>query len=204
MKKYIEQRLDDLELEINLIKVKSKLSTLPKMNRVDNYANASESISTNSGLSTDYMYNHLYSPGLNILSEPDLETAFAGPYDEHFNTTDSLDTFSFDLSSVVCDSLLAQDYISDQSQYDQEFTYPPYPSIIGSWDKNKEDVVDEYGFKLNWSDTLPVDINKPITTWGFVSKYDLLDKDFLNWLESPEIKSLYDKFKQQRNVRRPL
>jgi len=198
MKKYIEQRLEDLELEVNLIKVKHKLSTLPKMSKVDEYINTSESKANNSGLSTDYIYNHMYSPNLNILSEPDLETAFASPYDESFNKTDPLDTFSFNLSSIVCDSLLAQDCISDQNQYDPEFMCPPYPHIVGSWDKNQDDAVDEYGFKMNYDDTITNTPEKPFTTWGFTSEYDLMDKDFLAWLTSSEVKPLYDKFKQQR------
>jgi hypothetical protein len=198
MKKYIEQRLEDLELEVNLIKVKHKLSTLPKMSKVDEYINTSESKATNSGLSTDYIYNHMYSPNLNILSEPDLETAFASPYDEPFNKTDPIDTFNFNLSSVVCDSLLTRDCISDQNQYDQEFMCPLYPHIVGSWDKNQDDTVDEYGFKMNRDDTITNTTEEPITTWGFTSEYDLMDKDFLAWLTSSEVKPLYDKFKQQR------
>ena len=94
--KYLEQRVEELELEVKLIKAKDKLGEI-KIN--------------------DYAFN----PSVNLMSEPDLETAFASP----FNNSEIINN---PLANIVSDfNITPSDY---------EFTqgHAEYPKIIGSWD----------------------------------------------------------------------
>ena len=120
--KYLEQRVDELERELSLLKAKFKLNDTSKY--LNNYPKNIDPYKID-----DYMYN----PSVNLMSEPDLDTAFASPWDNQ------LDTFTFKLSSMVDDTLLNCAKIPDSE----------YPDIIGSWDDNrtnKEDIITTWGF----------------------------------------------------------
>jgi hypothetical protein len=117
--KYIEQRVEELEKEVKLLNAKNKLNdTSSYLNNYPPY---------NSPNSPDYMYN----PSMNLMSVPDLETAFASPWDSSEFEKNSLDTITVNLSSIANDNFINPDYVdsSDIPQY-----YPPYPDIIGSFD----------------------------------------------------------------------
>ena len=205
--KHIEQRIEELELEVKLLKAKNKLNNTSKP--------CKWRFEDSTGLITevnDYMFN----PSVNLMSEPDLETAFAGPWDSSEMLKNPLDTITVNLSSITDDNFPNPDYIdsSDLPEY-----YPPYPDITGSYDdfdwstakewasfnqtdkippypghfnttccsdnKNFNDVInenvtDDYGFKMNHEE--------PVTTWKFVSKFDKQDKNFLKYLNSTEKK----------------
>jgi hypothetical protein len=67
--KYLEQRVEELELEVKLLKAKNKLNdTSIYLNNYPPYNNPNKE---------DYMYN----PSINLMSEPDLETAISNPWD---------------------------------------------------------------------------------------------------------------------------
>jgi hypothetical protein len=146
MKKYLEQRVEELELEVKLLRAKFKLeetknkSTSSYLNNYPKY----DPLKTAYPPDTDYMYNS----HVNLMSEPDLETAF-----------------------------------------------PPYPHISGSWDE------------INPEDAISVNTDTAIPDWGFVSEFDKMDKDFLEWLKSDEAKNAYEVSKRittvgQKNVYR--
>ena len=119
MKKYLEERVNDLEKEIEKLKSKNDLHTI------------------------DYAHN----VSVNLLSEPDLETAFPSPFDKS-----ELHNFSLDTITVTVPTHLDTDMggVSPDQQNLSFEDYPQYPNIIGSWDENPDDVVDEYGFQYNY------------------------------------------------------
>jgi hypothetical protein len=92
MKKYLEQRVEELELEVKLLRAKFKLeetkskSTSSYLNNYPKY----DSLKTAYPSDTDYMYNS----HVNLMSEPDLETVFPpyphipGSWDEIINPED--------------------------------------------------------------------------------------------------------------------
>jgi hypothetical protein len=203
--KYLEQRIQELELEVKLLKAKNKLNdTSSYLNNYPPYNNPN---------SPDYMYNH--SDTTLLSAESDLETTFASPWDTSEKFACSIDTIKVGLSSTVDDTSSNSNYI-DSSDLPQ--CYPPYPEIIGSYDnfdwntmkdwasfnqtdeippypghyntnflkedKNfndviNENVIDDYGFKMN---------DDVITSWGFKSDFDKQDRDFLAYLNSTEKK----------------
>ena len=134
---YLEERIEKLEQEIQELKVKlfqKQWKETPK---------PWESVAS------DYLYN----PSLTILSEPDIETAFASPWDPSEIPKNPLDTITFDAESV------------------DDICCPPYPDIIGSWDDS-----------ISLSDVVK-DFEQNITSWGFVSEFDIADKDFITYLK---------------------
>ena len=117
--KYLEQRVEELEKEVKLLNAKNKLNdTSSYFNNYPPY---------NSPNSPDYMYNS----SMNLMSVPDLETAFSSPWDSSEFEKNSLDTITVNLSSIANDNFINSDYVDslDIPQY-----YPPYPDIIGSFD----------------------------------------------------------------------
>jgi len=112
--KYLEQRVEELELEVKLLKAKNKLEETK---------------------SKDYMYNH-------SKLDPDYPSII-GSWDD------------FDKGTM-----------QEWASFNQKSNIPSYPGDVMS-----ENVTDDYGYKMNYEE--------PITTWGFVSKYDKMDKDFL-------------------------
>jgi hypothetical protein len=164
--KYLEQRVEELEKEVNLLKAKNKLNdTSSYLNNYPPYNNPN---------SPDYMYND---PSLTLLSEPDFETSFASPWDSSDTEKQPLNTITLKTSSIVDDTIIS-DILNNIDAFE-------YPNIIGSWDDKpfndviNENVTDEYGFKMN---------DDVITSWGFESEFDKQDKDFLKYLNSTEKK----------------
>lgn len=123
---YLEQRVEELELEVKLLKAKNKLNDTSKY--LNNYPKNIDPYKID-----DYIYNS----SINLMEEPQLDTVFASPWDKQ------LDTFTFKLSSMVDDTLTNPDYIE----------YTDYPDIIGSWDDNrtnKEDIITAWGFESQY------------------------------------------------------
>lgn len=108
MKKFLEQRVEELELEVKLLRAKIKLSETKDTSKYLNNYTKHEPFK-------DYMYNS----SSTLISEPELETAFAS------------------LDAVV--------KLESITHLDSDF--PPYPDIWGSWDdknpKNPLDVISE-------------------------------------------------------------
>jgi len=139
MKKFLEERLEALELEVNLLKAKSKLEETK-----------SKSISS-------YLKN--------------------------------------------CEWELDPFYLSDvevklPSKLDSDF--PEYPNILGSWDDDKNPI-----------DIIAEENNEAIDSWGFLSEFSKMDKDFLEWIKSHEGRNAYEISKNitnnyTKNIYRPF
>jgi hypothetical protein len=189
--KYLEQRVEELEKEVTFLKAKFNLQETKTTGFINEHPIRVQNKDTSRYLNnyppspdwrnkeiSDYMFN----PSVNLMSDPNSETAFASPWDS--TGEESLTTL---LSSFADDILPNPDYVDS---FDIPAYYPEYPNTIGSWDDKSfndvinENVTDEYGFKMN---------DDVITSWGFVSEFDKLDKGFLEWLsnkEPQELKSL--------------
>lgn len=159
--KYLEQRVEELETEVALLKAKFKLQETKTTGFVNKQPIRPEKKDTSHYLNNyppapdwrnkeinDYMFN----PSVNLLSEPDLETAFASPWDSSEMHKNSLDTITVKQP--------------DRMDYD----YPDYPDHLGSWDEGSRDDV--------------------IPSWGFLSEFDKMDKDFLEWLNAKDPQEL--------------
>ena len=106
--KYLEQRVDELENEVNLLKAKNKLSdTSSYLNNYPPYNNPN---------SPDYMYNH---SNVTLLSESGLGTFTGHIWDSSELEKNPLDTITVNLSSIADDST---------------YYHPEYPNVLGSWD----------------------------------------------------------------------
>jgi hypothetical protein len=199
--KYLEQRVEELEKELALVRAKIKLEETKTTGFVNKQPMRVQKKDTSHYLRSNYppspdwrnkeINDYTFNSSVNLMSEPDLETAFASPWDSSEMKKNPLDTFTVNLSSIQVDNLLPNtDYVDS---FDTPYYFPDYPTIIGSWDDCdwdtskvlpypnddiKENVTDEYGFKMNHEEL--------ITTWGFVSKYDTMDKDFLKHMNSTE------------------
>ena len=164
MKKYLEQRVEELETEVKLLRAKIKLNETKDTSKyVNNYPKYDPF--------KDYMHN----ASVNLMSTPDLETAFASPFDKSnfeknplvsITTPTNLDTRMY--------------YISAESNYlpSVDSDFPPYPDIWGSYDPNPEDVIEA--------------TSNSIPDWGVTSKFDKMDKDFLDWANSHEATNAYE------------
>jgi hypothetical protein len=114
---------------------------------------------------------------MNLMSVPDLETAFSSPWDSSDTEKQPLNTVTVNLSSIADDAIIS-DILNNIDSFE-------YPNIIGSWDDKSfndvinENVTDEYGFKIN---------DDVITSWGFESEFDKQDKNFLEHLNLTEKK----------------
>jgi hypothetical protein len=183
MKKYLEQRVEALELEISLLKAKFKLEET-KSKSTSSYLNNYPKYDP----FKDYMHNS----SVNLMSDPDLETAFSSSYNAESIPKSPLVSLTVPPHSDS-DFNSYQLSASIEKLHNQDSDFPPYPDIIDSWDTNPEDVVDEYGFKLNCDP-------KQTIEWGFLSKHDKEDKNFLEWIKT-DGKKAYEKFKQNNKIR---
>jgi hypothetical protein len=185
--KYLEQRVEELERE--MLRLKAKIISLECKH--DHLYNS------NIEDTSKYLNNYPPYSGVNLMSEPDLETTFASPWDCSEAEKKSLDTITIKKSSAIDDST---------------YYHPEYPNVLGSWDPtpdyvdstdiptyyppaNPEDVLNENesGFKKGYNP-------EPIRPWK--SDYDKMDKDFLEWLniEKPfTVKSLFKDYKRSKN-----
>jgi len=109
--KYLEQRVEELEKEVNLLKAKNKLKDTSSY--LDNYH------PYNNPNSPDYMYNH---SNTTLLSESGLGTYIGHYWDSSELEKNPLDTITINLSSTLDDST---------------YYHPEYPNILGSWDENE-------------------------------------------------------------------
>ena len=177
--KSLEQRIEELETEVTLLKAKFKLQETKTTGFVNKQPIRLEKKDTSHYLNnyppaldwrnkeiSDYMYNS----SISLLSEPDLETAFASPWNSSEIHINPLNTDTVNLSSMFADNLLPNlDYVDS---FDNPSYYPEYPNIIGSWDDNEP---------------LEDDV---ITPWNFVSEFDKMDTDFLEWLSAKDAQEL--------------
>lgn len=188
--KNIEQRVEELEKELALVKAKFKLQETKTTGFVNKQPIRLEKKDTSFYLKSNYppspdwrnkeINDYMFNPSVNLMSEPDLETAFASPFDSSEISKNPLDTVTVNLSSIQVDNLILNPDYVDSS--DTPYYFPDYPNILGSWDdldwdtskvppylghEIKENVTDEYGFKMN---------------------YDTMDKDFLKHMNSIEKK----------------
>jgi len=173
MKKYLEQRVEQLELEINLLKAKFKLEET-KSKSTSSYLNNYPKYDP----FKDYMHNS----SENFMSPSPLETSIASPFDNSV-PDNFLDTFSFK-NPVHSDADIENG--SSKQHYVSYDEYPEYPNIWGSFDANPEDVITED--------------QTTFAPWGFVSEFDKMDKNFLDWIKI-EGKRLYEKslYKKTKN-----
>lgn len=111
--KFLEQRIEDLEQQVQELKVKlfqKEWKETPKP-----WEKAA----------SDYLYN----PSLTMLPEPELETAFASPWEVSEFEKNLLDTIT----------------VKQPDHSDSD--YPAYPNILGSWDEgSRNDVITPWGF----------------------------------------------------------
>jgi hypothetical protein len=133
--KYLEQRVEELELEIKLLKAKNKLNdTSSYLNNYPPYNDPNKE---------DYMYND---PNITLFSESKLESSNNHFWDYSELEKNPLDTITENLSSIEDDNFPNTDYVifSDLPEY-----YPPYPNILSSWDNCENDILQsEKGIKL--------------------------------------------------------
>lgn len=186
---YLEQRIEKLEQEIQELKVKLFQKEWKESPKPWEKA------------ASDYLYN----PSLTMLSEPDLETAFASPWDDSKVYCPQHPVIAqrvSKLTSVTENNIPNPDYYdsSDLPEY-----YPPYPNILGSWDDQEKNPLDTITVKQpddsdyeypgypnilgSWDEGSRDDV---ITSWGFASEFDKSDKEFLNYLSSDQEKNPLD------------
>jgi hypothetical protein len=133
--KYLEQRVEELELEIKILKAKNKLNDTSSY--LTNYQ------PYNDPNKEDYMYNH---SNMASLSEYELESFNGHYWDSSELEKNPLDTITVNLSSVADHNFPNQNYVdsSDLPEY-----YPLYPNILSSWDDCENDILQsEKGIKL--------------------------------------------------------
>jgi len=191
--KYIEQRLKNLEKELSLLKAKFKLEETKTTGFVNKHPIRLGNKDTSHYLNNYPPYNdtnkedYMYTDSVLYPLDPAPMTFWDGL--EKFDECEKnpLDTINANLSSLSENlNVPNSDYVdsSDLPEY-----YPPYPNFFSSWDEKSfndvvnENVLDDCGFKMNYE--------KPIATWGFASKFDKMDKEFLK--NSLELK-LEEKF----------
>lgn len=106
--KYLEQHIEDLEQQVQELKVKLFQKEWKESPKPWEKA------------ASDYLYN----PSLTMLSEPELETAFASPWE------------ALEFEKNLLDTITVKQ--PDHSDSD----YPAYPNILGSWDDQKKNPLD--------------------------------------------------------------
>jgi len=144
MKKNIEQRIKELEKQVNAINTKDDSKKFESLKTYTPDEHSWEDYCKSPLVQSYYLSNS----SINLISEPDIETAFPSPFDKS-----ELDNFPLDTITVTVPTQLDADMggISPDQQNLSFEDYPQYLNIIGSWDENPDDVVDEYGFKYNHS-----------------------------------------------------
>jgi len=196
--KYLEQRVEELEKELALVRAKIKLEETKttgfvneqpiRLQKKDRYHYLTNNYPPPPDWRNKEINDYMFNSSVNLMSEPDLETAFASPWDSSEMIKCPLNSITVSLSSTSVDNLLPNLNYVDFS--DPPYYHPEYPYILGSWDDEK-----------SFNDVINEDvIDKPIyTSWGFESKFDKMDKDFLkNSLENKiekEYGKIISKFK---------
>jgi len=131
--KYLEQRVEELELEVKLLKAKNKLEETKKL---------------------DYLFSHSDQEFINqeFITKFGLETTFASPWDYSENIECSLNPIMVSLSSTLTDNFLPNSNYVDSSDLPEY--YPPYPNIISSWDDFDQNTMKEWA-EFNQTDEIP-------------------------------------------------
>jgi hypothetical protein len=158
--KYLEQRIEELELEVKLIKAKDKLGEI-KIN--------------------DYAFN----PSVNLMSQPDLETVFTSPFNNSEIINNPLANIVSDFNITPSDCEFMQGY-AEYPKIIGSWDDLPYSSavekkiekefgkIIHKFEiLNHQWEMDGYGYVVNTG----VDCQLVVTDHG---KPVAVDKDFLS------------------------
>jgi len=149
--KNLEQRVEELEKELALVRAKIKLQeTSFKKEDVSHYpmSNYPPSPDWRNKEINDYTFNS----SVNLMSEPDLETTFASPWDYSENIECPLNPIMVSLSSTLTDNFLPNSNYVDSSNLPEY--YPPYPNIISSWDDFDQNTMKEWA-EFNQTDKIP-------------------------------------------------
>jgi hypothetical protein len=179
--KYLEQKLEELEKEVNLLKAKIKLQETKttgfiKRENTSHYLNNyPPSPDWRNKEINDYMFNS----SVNLLAEPDLETSFTNPWDSSEMIKNTLDTITVGLSSTISDIHYNPNY---NESYDSPQYIPPYPDITGSWDDKPYE-----GAFLSAFDTEAKSYLDYVDS--AISNFDKEDKRFLEYLNSTKTKN---------------
>jgi hypothetical protein len=126
--KYLEQRVEELELEVKLLKAKNKLEETKKL---------------------DYLFSH---SDQEFITKFGLETTFASPWDYSENIECPLNPIMVSLSSTLTDNFLPNSNYVDSSDLPEY--YPPYPNIISSWDDFDKNTMKDW-VEFNQTDKIP-------------------------------------------------
>lgn len=119
--KYLEQRVEELELEVKLLKAKNKLKETKKL---------------------DYLFSHSDQEFIDheFITKFGLETSNGHFWDSSELQNNPLDTITVNLSSIADDNIQNLNYVdSIDLPPDLPEYMPPYPDIIGSWDDKPSD-----------------------------------------------------------------
>jgi hypothetical protein len=131
--KNLEQRVEELELEVKLLKAKNKLEKTKKL---------------------DYLFSHSDQEFIDqeFITKFGLETTFASPWDYSENIECPLNPIMVSLSSTLTDNFLPNSNYVDSSDLPEY--YPPYPNIISSWDDFDQNTMKEWA-EFNQTDAIP-------------------------------------------------
>jgi hypothetical protein len=131
--KYLEQRVEELELEVKLLKAKNKLEETKKL---------------------DYLFSHSDQEFIDqeFITKFGLETTFASPWDYSENIECPLNPIMVSLSSTLTDNFLPNSNYVDSSDLPEH--YPPYPNIISSWDDFDKNTMKDW-VEFNQTDKIP-------------------------------------------------
>jgi hypothetical protein len=131
--KYLEQRVEELELEVKLLKAKNKLEETKKI---------------------DYLFSHSDQEFIDqeFITKFGLETTFDSPWDYSENIECPLNPVMVSLSSTLMDNFLPNSNYVDSSDLPEY--YPPYPNIISSWDDFDKNTMKDW-VEFNQTDKIP-------------------------------------------------
>jgi hypothetical protein len=131
--KYLEQRVEELEKEVAILK-------------------ASNESKNTSSWKYDYMYNH---SNMTLLSESVLESSNFHFWDSSELQNNPLDTITVNLSSIADDNIQNLNYVdSIDLPPDLPEYMPPYPDIIGSYDNFDWTTMKDWA-SFNQTDEIP-------------------------------------------------
>jgi hypothetical protein len=131
--KNLEQRVEELELEVKLLKAKNKLEKTKKH---------------------DYLFSHSDQEFIDqeFITKFGLETTFASPWDYSENIECPLNPIMVSLSSTLTDNFLPNSNYVDSSDLPEY--YPPYPNIISSWDDFDKNTMKDW-VEFDHTDKIP-------------------------------------------------
>jgi hypothetical protein len=134
--KYLEQRVEELELEVKLLKAKNKLKETKKL---------------------DYLFSHSDQEFIDqeFITKFGLETSNGHFWDSSELQNNPLDTITVNLSSIADDNIQNLNYVdSIDLPPDLPEYMPPYPDIIGSYDNFDWTTMKDWA-SFNQTDEIP-------------------------------------------------